>query len=543
MIGKSPTYDEVVHLPAGMTEILTGNHRLVNDHPPLFRYFLSLPLFFLKTEVPFSSDAWGEKNPYDRRYNFGKEFFFGCSNDADKLLFIGRLVVVLFAALLGIMVLSFTTLLFGRWPGLFALFIYVFDPSILAHARIAKNDMFLTVFIFMTFYQLYSYFKRKNTWNFVFLGLNLGLAVSTKYSAFMILPIIFFLMLRFYIKQDKNTVKAFFKTLGRIFYLSIISFLVLFFSYVLFSSNAKEYKSRYCDEENLVKEYTMFQYSRNLLNGITGGVTHLQKGHSGYLMGNYTNQRWLRYFPLCFLIKNPISLLLFFFSSLILFFFYYHEDREPNVFLFAIIGGFSLLIMLFSLNLGYRYLLPIHPFIAVYCSIIFVFLIRYGTKIKWMVFIILCIWYVGSAFSIYPHYLAYFNEIIGGPNRGSEYLIDSNLDWGQDLRGVKVYMDKNKIDWIYLIYFGNDDPAYRKIQVAPDNIDLGLVPGKKDNIEKAFLAGVNALDQRKPGYYAISATYFRGGYLDEKDRGFFKFLWNVEPLAKIGHSIFIYKIE
>ncbi len=40
--------------------------------------------------------------------------------------------------------------------------------------------------------------------------------------------------------------------------------------------------------------------------------------------------------------------------------------------------------------------------------------------------------YVAASVAIFPHYLAYFNAFAGGPLNGWRYLIDSNLDWGQD---------------------------------------------------------------------------------------------------------------
>src|SRR5207244_5691544 len=64
-----------------------------------------------------------------------------------------------------------------------------------------------------------------------------------------------------------------------------------------------------------------------------------------------------------------------------------------------------------------------------------------------------------SSLMVAPHQLAYFNELIGGPAQGHKYLSDSNLDWGQDLKGLKTYMDREEIPVIYLSYFGTAPPS------------------------------------------------------------------------------------
>ncbi len=258
-------------------------------------------------------------------------------------------------------------------------------------------------------------------------------------------------------------------------------------------------------------------------------------------MGEYTEKSWYRYFPLAFLIKNPLPLILFFLASLMLSFGFHRKRSDINIFLLSFIGSFFLMLVIFSLNLGYRYMLPVHPFLAVYCSVIIVWLMEKKQKVFWGVFCLLCLWYAGGTLKVHPHYLAYFNEAVGGPDRGSEYLVDSNLDWGQDLKGLKPFMDKNNIDWIYLVYFGQDDPLYRKIRFLPGKEETKCRPGDGLAIEKAFETAVQAYQSGKPGYFAISATYLRGVYLDNPK--YFEFLWDKKPVAKIGYSIFIYKMQ
>ncbi len=130
-----------------------------------------------------------------------------------------------------------------------------------------------------------------------------------------------------------------------------------------------------------------------------------------------------------------------------------------------------------------------------------------------------------------PHYLAYFNELVGGPENGYKFLVDSNLDWGQDLKGLKKWMDKNGINLIGLSYFGTADPRY----YGTPFVYLPSIPFSYRGHEKKDIG-------RKPTYFAISATNLQGVFLTRADRKILSLFKGREPIAKIGYSIFIYKL-
>ena len=131
---------------------------------------------------------------------------------------------------------------------------------------------------------------------------------------------------------------------------------------------------------------------------------------------------------------------------------------------------------------------------------------------------------------IAPHQLAYFNESIGGPEQGYRYLSDSNLDWGQDLKGLKAYIEREKLPIIYLSYFGTAPPAYYGIryQDVASKGTLGPPPPEK----------VPADAPRK--ILAISAYNLQD--VSKADNPLFRWLWTRRPIAKIGYSIFVYDL-
>jgi hypothetical protein len=138
-------------------------------------------------------------------------------------------------------------------------------------------------------------------------------------------------------------------------------------------------------------------------------------------------------------------------------------------------------------------------------------------------------WYIGASCWIHPHYLAYFNELIGGPDNGYKYLVDSNLDWGQDLKGLKAFMREHGISRINLSYFGSD---------APERYGISYV-----RLPSFVLRGGDRQhkDSDPPGWYAISVSCLQGSYLMNRD--LFEPFKSLKPVAKIGYSIFIYDLN
>jgi hypothetical protein len=128
----------------------------------------------------------------------------------------------------------------------------------------------------------------------------------------------------------------------------------------------------------------------------------------------------------------------------------------------------------------------------------------------------------------YPSPLAFFNVFVGGPSCGDECLVDSNLDWGQDLKGLKRWMDDNQVQHINLCYFGTALPAYY-------GIDCTQMPGS------GLLAG--GAPPQLPGFVAISATNLRGAYFPEQLRQLYLPLLSMKPVTKIGYSIYVYRVE
>jgi hypothetical protein len=145
-------------------------------------------------------------------------------------------------------------------------------------------------------------------------------------------------------------------------------------------------------------------------------------------------------------------------------------------------------------------------------------------------FLIFCIpGLIYSNFRIYPNYLSYFNFLAGGPEKGHRILVDSNIDWGQDLKLLKQYMMDNRIDQIYFAYFGSLDPAYYNIKYRylPSSFYRYTESGDK------LLIPTDPPPKRK--ILAISVTYLY-------EIPVYRWLAEIPPAGMLGYSIYIYDL-
>ena len=186
--------------------------------------------------------------------------------------------------------------------------------------------------------------------------------------------------------------------------------------------------------------------------------------------------------------------------------------------------------MMSHLNIGLRHILPIYPFVLLVAGKTVAHLWTSRHKILHIVLGALCLFQIEETAFVYPHYVAFFNQSVGGPRNGYKWLADSNIDWGQDLKPLKKWMDNNRIQFINLSYFGHADPAYYGINCAY----LPPTP---------FFAEGRDTAPRLPGYVAISVQNLLGLSMDPPRSDLYRKLLESEPVAVIGYSIRVYWVE
>lgn len=551
--GDSLTTDESPHISAGYSYLTQKDMRLNPEHPPLVKDVSAIPLLFQDINFPSTHPSWSEN--INDQWAFGPELIFNSENNSDKIMNSARTAMLLFLILLGIYIFKWAKERYGGRVALVALFFFALSPTFLAHGRLVTTDVAAAFGFVFSFYYFFKFLKTPNRKNIILAGLSFGVAQLLKFSLILLIPFyggIFFVY--WLINRDKV---RFWRYFGFIVLIFLIGFILVWPVYqyhvwnyppdlqvrdtahILSSSQFKFIADKvvWMADKPFLRPYA--QYGLGLLmvfQRTTGGNTT-------FFMGDVASTAWKSYFPVVFGLKVPLALILLMLLSLWVGFKSLINNKinlkNAKRWLrdyFVEFGWLAFVIFYWALsvfgnlNIGIRHVLPTFPFIYLLVS---------GQIQKWRrekplkivsrsVFLtMILLWYGAVSLFTFPFFLVYFNEVAGGPDNGHNYVVDSNLDWGQDLKRLARYVEENNIQKIKLDYFGGDSPFYR----------LG------NKYEKFDL-----FKSERKGWIAVSATLLQNGRGEatkkfDKSTNHYKWLNNYEPVAKIGYSIFVYNIE
>lgn len=573
-LNDSQTVDEGAHLAAGYSYWKTGDFRLNPEHPPLLKLIASVPLLALPIHMPTNMDAWREGN----QWSFARELLYHNSVSADTILFWGRLLPMMLGLALATFVSFWSWHLWGAKGALVSLILFAFDPTVLAHSRYVTNDVAVSLFFVLTIYLFGKYLATPHWKTAIPVWIVFALAQLTKFSALILVPILVILWVAVFAFHRAQRNFFGFRTVACFFAgMFATTFLLVFAAYgfetkrpiddphvaQVYATKELWQRERY---PNLPKSIAAIQQfsdpstptgqwlsrvfttvripTYSYLRGLSDVIWHNYWGHDSYLLGKYGFSGWWWYFPFAFLVKTPPVTIAFILLSCILFVYlfwkrfnaYAKHSRSPNARLYSALSSVEpsyfllfippLVYLFFSMtshiNLGVRHLLPMFPFLCVLCGGITRARFR-STHISriWNISIItLLLAFLASVSFIYPHYLAYFSEFVGGADKGARYLTDSNLDWGQELKRLGMFMRERNIPFVYMTYFGQ----------APMDYYLPDVRYLPASTETEKIESLN-------GWAAISATA-----LYDKDQRY-SWLLQRHPTVKIGYAIFLYDLR
>jgi hypothetical protein len=413
---------------------------------------------------------------------------------------------------------------------LIALALFAFDPTLVAHSQMITHDVPMGVFFFASAYTFWRYLKMGRARDVVMAGIAFGLAQGTKFASALLVPVFVLVVglwplvsgisrshrARWWVRRAAGLLAVF-----------AIGGLMLWATYHFeFRPLADSLKFQVWNSkfdfpvpaapyfEDLRWESAYFNVTRTF-----------------YFCGEY-GSGWWYYFPVAFLIKSPLPAMLLIGASAIGLF--WGAKKWPHLMALLLPAGAYIAATLVSpLYIGYRYFIPALPFLYVLAGR----LATLAGRRSHLVLVGALVWSAAIAVWIHPHDLAYFNELIGGPDNGWRCLTDSNIDWGQDLPALRDVIKRFGLGKIKLSYFGRAFPSYYGIDFEPLPTYYGT-PEQGNPLASPFYPYDPA-----PGVYAISVTNMRGvGMLPEKWHLYDWFL-DKRPFAKAGYSIFLYRVE
>jgi hypothetical protein len=542
---KSATFDEPIHLAAGYAALAKGDYRFEATHPPFMRMWAALPLLFMR-DVTLDTTAIDRATPRewhsgDTAFTQATKFLY-IDNDADRLLNAARFMIVLCGIGLGVLVFAWTYEWLGLVPAACATAFYTISPTVLAHTSLVTTDAGITCFIFGTVYFLWRTTRRYSAANVAGLIAFFVLAIVTKFSALVLGPLIVVLL-------------ALAAGAGTCITPRRMAVLVPTLAAAGVAAIWSIYGFRYAPSESaawvLNLETAPLAQTVPTLARLTGWIDRhhllpnmftegflmfaqsMTDGHF-FLAGDYSTSGWWYYFPVAFLLKTPVGFLVLIGVGVVA---CVRRRRElgslTEYFLFVPIVIYLTAAMNNPFQIGIRHILPLYPFLLVITAA-GVQTVVHRRSGRLLLATAVTTWVVMLG-GVYPHTLTYFNLLVGGPSHGSEYLTDSNVDWGQDLKSLKAWMTRSDVQRVHLAYFGSADPDYYGIDYAalPAATPGFQLPNAPDRWAQPTL----------PGYVAVSATVLTGVYLDPQWRLFYSGLRRRTPTDVIGNSIFVYWLD
>ena len=478
---EAQTVDEAVYLASGVTYWTTGDYRMNPEHPPLEKLVSALPLLPLHLEVRTATPLWAHViGPGLDEYYYAQDFLYNNRAPWQEILFLGRLPTIVASALFAFTLALWTLRRAGRWASVIALTLFAFDPTLIAHGRYATNDLWVSFFFFLACIAWDAALVRtRSIPYFVVAGLALGCALGTKASA-LSLPLVFVGLMIVRRSPWKSCLRG----------MTVSSLIALGVLLVLYRGSLGAFASG-----------VFFQYNQFVAGS----------GNLYYLFGEKSLVGWWYYYPIAFLIKTPLGTIVLALFTLGILIRAKRIRRELAVLVLPIVvfGAFAL----FShVDIGVRYLLPIEAPLFALIGIV-------GATFTPRIPLVACLLAIAvESLAAFPNYLPFVNIAFGGADRAPRYLLDSNVDWGQDTLKLKSWLDARHIKSICFAYFG----AEPKAALGFAYVDVPPNPATTASPITCVIAA--------------SAQFL---YLHEE----LAWLRPLKPVAKVGESIYVYDLR
>ncbi len=578
---QSPTLNEPGHLLAGLHHWRTSEFTLYRVNPPLIRLVASIPT----TAIGYAEDWSGYYEHVGARPVFGMAERFVAANGRDSLLSfrLARWSLIPFSLLGGWVCFAWARDLFGHAAGLMAAALWCFSPMILGHASMIAPDAHATALGLAACYTFWRWLKVPTWRQAIVTGVVLGFAELSKTTMILFYPLWPVLWIAYrWRERGVMSLARWRDEAGMLLLRMVIGIYVLNLGYVGEGSFTQLKEFRFVsellagDEEtggaggNRFAETWLGAIPVPLPANYVIGIDVQQRdfenfSRPSYLRGHYQAKGWWYYYGYAILVKAPLGTLGLILIALLSCLFGIGPKisrRDALILLAPAIIIFAVASSKFGFSHHSRYILPCVPFVFIWISGIATYVRTFATTALaiWhrpkllssisrrrvvssaMGLTSLCLlgWSITSSLTVYPHSISYFNELAGGPKNGPAHLLNSNIDWGQDL----LFLEK----WIENQTPGDDTPVHLAFYNYYNPFDLEIRriepwPFRSDEAD-----GIDIPD----GLYAISVNLLYEFPWPVRDRDGSRYFIDNRPMAYLrtqdpvgwaGYSIRIFSAE
>lgn len=537
-------------MAAGVRHWQTFSFDLFRVNPPLVRLWATLPVVFLGPQTDWSEfrDFVGTRPEFDE----GAAFVAVNTDRWHVYFLVARLACIPLSLIGAIVSFRWAAELYGWWSGFVALILWCGCPEILAHGQMITPDVGAAAFGILACYSFWHWLQMPTLRSTVFAGAALGLAELVKTTwliLFVVFPIVW--IIHHFATRRESLQRQPANHLAAASWMSVLqlAFILLLGMYVInvgygfvrtgeslgsFPFVSDSLGGNTASDERAVHGSNRFRESwlgfipvplpADYVLGVDIQKSDLERPHDCYVAGQWTDTGWWLFYVYGSLIKTPIGTLVLFAAATVTCCAIRTSGARWLDELALLLPPAALLLLVSSqtrMNSHLRYVLPAIPFLLIWSSRLATNRAAGQTARATFVAAVVA-WSVASSLLVFPHSHSYFNEIVGGPLNGPAYLLDSSTDWGQDLLGLKQWLDRH--------------PEARPLGVA----HVGSLDARFLGLEAVALPRCDAKLREssgpQPGWYAVSVNCLRG-----RSRDFAYFL-RFRPVATIGYSMHIYHL-
>ncbi len=438
ILRKNITGDEIVLIPAGYYHLVAREFHLVYEHPPLCKILSAIPLLFIQPNEFNRARLAPKEKPIDRAWDYNVSFWNDNRERFETICFWARLPMIALTLGLGVLIFAFARDLFGAGAGVFAVALFTVEPLVLAHGRVVQTDIPAAFGFLLLLYTLYRYVARPGMRQAFWIGVAAALAVLAKFSMLLAGPIlVVFFAIRLWRRRP-----------------AVAHMALICLTTLVVINAAYFFKHRPLDEKEVDAMRQSFPGTSVVLRpvsaafahvvpvefvlGILWQVKHSAEGHPAGLLEMSSKTGWWYYFPVAFLLKTTWPFLFLALASVGWGSWLLIRKRDPRfLWLVPPFLIYSVLLLFTGINIGVRYYLPGYALLFVLAG---AWLARLtSNRRSSLVAFALVAWCAFIGVRNYPDYMPYMN---GFASRHPPwwYLSDSNVEWGDDVRGLAGYL-------------------------------------------------------------------------------------------------------
>jgi hypothetical protein len=537
---KTITVDEAIHIPAGYYHLVTGDFQINNEHPPLVKMWAALPLLIIQPKEP-PAVVGEDENYKNRTWSFHQRFWEMNRARFATISFWPRVMMIVLTLALGTLIFFYARKLFGATAAVFAVALFSFEPTVLAHGRVVHTDVPSALAYLLFVVTLHRYLESRTVRRALTLGIVSGLALLTKFSMLLIVPVllalIIFLLVRAARRGEPKAPVLLHAAVVLVIVLLSLNVAYRFQHPKLVPSDVAWVEAKSAPHfasitatissiSKIVPTYFLF--------GIYNVGIHNQYGHPAALLGMHSDRGWWYYFPAAFAFKTPLPFLLLSVAALGWATWRLVVNREKTfLYLLAPLALYAAVAMSSHLDIGIRYFLPAYPFLFILGGALLARSLSIRAKLLGVAVVTLLLGgMIFEAARTFPDYTPYMNQLASNHPHWW-YLSDSNVEWGDDVGQLAAYLKargETRVraalsgGWLTLAEYNVE-----YVDLLP--ADGGLVPdGRYTAIGAAFLNGsVVPVDEKIPGRRPGEAPNYFAAYRERT------------PEAIFGNSIYLFR--